>query len=158
MFLFPILLISSVFSSHSIDPFVFCSSGPAEPGAWLSSLARPWRWTGSWLNRMAWRRRSSRRFHWSSRPAAPQCPSSLHPTPNWAAAGRRTASPRPGPSPQQSFVSSWHRWSSWETVPDRPPHYYLKTPGVWSSFWRALPGGCGPFSCSSLAVHEDFCP
>lgn len=94
-----------------------CPLEPAMPGIWHSLLTRPWLWTGSWLNRMAWKTSSSRKSRLLLLLLALLC-ASLLPTPSWLSAGSEAASPREGPFLLQSFVSSWPLSLLWETVPE----------------------------------------
>lgn len=104
---------------HNFKYSLFISpSEPAVPGILQFLQIRPWLWTGSWLNRMAWKSSSSRKSSFLLLLLDLLCASLLLPTPSWPGAGSEAASRREGPFLLRSFVSSWPLSLSWETVPE----------------------------------------
>lgn len=108
----------SLTCSHSPDCTFCVSSEPAMPGIWLSLLAKPWLWTGSWLNRMAWKTSSNRKSRLLLPLMALLCAFLLLPTPSWPGAGSGATSPKEGPCLLLSFDSFWPLLLLWETVPE----------------------------------------
>lgn len=93
-------------------------TGIAALRTWRSLRARLLLWTGNWPSKTTWKS-SSWTLLRSSQPVPRPCGSPLPPTPNWPSADRGIACWKEHQCLPLSSGSSWHRWSSWETVLDR---------------------------------------